>query len=254
MIANYHTHTWRCNHAVGTEEEYVAHATQRGLKILGFSDHTPYLFSGNYVSRIRMRPEQLKDYITTLSNLRNLHKDSITIHIGLEAEYYPENWDNTLPFLRDAGIEYLIFGQHSIPGEPGIYPGAPTEDESILKTYCLQSMKAIDTGVFTYFAHPDLIHYIGDKKIYQKYMRELIRHTKSCGLPAEINLLGMLEERHYPGNDFLEVLAEESCPVILGCDAHDPVHLSDTAMEEKALSLIEKYHLTLIDTVPLRRI
>ena len=31
MIANYHTHTPRCNHAVGTEEEYVQAAIQRGL-------------------------------------------------------------------------------------------------------------------------------------------------------------------------------------------------------------------------------
>lgn len=41
MIANYHTHTWRCNHAVGTEREYVERAIEGGLKILGFSDHTP---------------------------------------------------------------------------------------------------------------------------------------------------------------------------------------------------------------------
>lgn len=46
MIANYHTHTPRCNHAVGSEEEYVQQALKAGIKILGFSDHTPYLFPG----------------------------------------------------------------------------------------------------------------------------------------------------------------------------------------------------------------
>ena len=44
MIANYHTHTTRCNHATGTEEEYVQSALERGLEILGFSYHTPYTF------------------------------------------------------------------------------------------------------------------------------------------------------------------------------------------------------------------
>ena len=44
MTENYHTHTARCRHATGTEEEYVLAAIDRGLKILGFSDHTP-LFS-----------------------------------------------------------------------------------------------------------------------------------------------------------------------------------------------------------------
>lgn len=37
MIANYHTHTWRCRHADGTEREYVERAIEGGLKILGFS-------------------------------------------------------------------------------------------------------------------------------------------------------------------------------------------------------------------------
>lgn len=36
MIANYHTHTWRCRHADGTEREYVERTIEGGLKILGF--------------------------------------------------------------------------------------------------------------------------------------------------------------------------------------------------------------------------
>ena len=66
MKANYHTHTWRCNHAVGTEEGYVLAAIRAGMEILGFSDHTPYLFPGDYYSNFRMRPEQLPDYARTV--------------------------------------------------------------------------------------------------------------------------------------------------------------------------------------------
>lgn len=54
MIANYHTHTPRCNHAQGSEQEYVDAALSAGLKILGFSDHTPYFFPGDYYSTFRM--------------------------------------------------------------------------------------------------------------------------------------------------------------------------------------------------------
>ena len=31
MIANYHTHTWRCRHADGTEREYVETAIEAGI-------------------------------------------------------------------------------------------------------------------------------------------------------------------------------------------------------------------------------
>ena len=65
MIANYHTHTWRCSHATGTEEEYVQAALDRKLEILGFSDHTPYGFPQGYDSWFRMKQEQLADYCNT---------------------------------------------------------------------------------------------------------------------------------------------------------------------------------------------
>ena len=40
MLTNYHTHTTRCGHAEGTEEEYILTALRCGYKVLGFSDHT----------------------------------------------------------------------------------------------------------------------------------------------------------------------------------------------------------------------
>ena len=47
MIANYHSHTTRCNHAKGTEEEFIRCAMDRGLKVFGFSDDALEL--DNYV-------------------------------------------------------------------------------------------------------------------------------------------------------------------------------------------------------------
>ena len=82
MIANYHTHTWRCMHASGTEREYVEKAIEGGLKILGFSDHTPMPYSGGYVSNVKMRPDQLEDYVDTILKLKDEYKDDIEIHIG----------------------------------------------------------------------------------------------------------------------------------------------------------------------------
>ena len=34
-----HTHTKRCGHAFGADEEYVQAAIDAGIKVLGFSDH-----------------------------------------------------------------------------------------------------------------------------------------------------------------------------------------------------------------------
>lgn len=255
MKANYHTHTWRCNHAAGTEEEYFQAAIGRGLETLGFSDHTPYLFSSGYVSRIRMLPEQVDDYVSCLTSLKKKYSTQINTFIGVEAEYFPAYFRDTLTFLRDHGIEYMILGQHFIENEPdGIYSGKLTSDKEIMKQYCRQSLEAIQTGVFSYFAHPDLIQYVGDMDFYKKEMRHLIREAAACGIPMEINLLGILEGRHYPGQTFLECVAEENCPVIIGCDAHAPKQLSETAAEEKANALIRAYGLRVLEDISLHHI
>jgi hypothetical protein len=38
----------RCQHAVGEEREYVEEAIKEGFEVIGFSDHSPYLFKNGY--------------------------------------------------------------------------------------------------------------------------------------------------------------------------------------------------------------
>lgn len=121
MIANYHTHTWRCNHARGTEREYVESAIKAGMEILGFSDHSPYIFPGNYYSNFRMRMDQLEGYIQCVLDLRKEYAGQIQIPLGLELEYYPEFLPQLLPILRDLPLDYLLLGQHFIGNEIGAH-------------------------------------------------------------------------------------------------------------------------------------
>ena len=252
MIANYHTHTWRCNHARGTEVEYVENAIRNGIKILGFSDHTPYLFPGEYYSGFRMAPSQMAGYVRTINGLREEYQDRIKIYLGLETEYYPDLFPKYMEFVREYPVEYMILGQHYLGNETDdAYSGEKTEDEGRLARYCHQCMEAMNTGLFTYFAHPDLIHFTGDKKVYKEHMRELCREANSCHMPIELNLLGMEERRHYPNPRFWEVAAEENCLVVLGRDAHDPKAFDRVKQEKKALKIVKKLGLDLVDTVEL---
>ena len=255
MIANYHTHTHRCNHAIGREEDYVQEALKAGIRILGWADHTPYLFPDGYYSHFRMRPIQLPGYIKTIQELQERYAGQIEMPIGLETEYYPKHFGRLLEFLREHPIDYLILGQHFIGNEyDAPYSGLVTEDKAVVNQYCSQSMEAMNTGVFTYFAHPDLIHYAGDWKFYQEAVRPMCAEAKSCGMPLEINLLGIREGRHYPNRYFWEVAAEEGCQVVLGCDAHTPQSMNAPEAEREALRLARELGMTVLDTVPLRSI
>ncbi len=255
MIANYHTHTALCHHAIGTEEAYVRCAIEAGLQTLGFSDHTPQFFEEDYYSNFRMHPCELPGYVNTVRTLRDAYRDQIDIHVGLEVEYYPEQFPRLLSFLREYGIEYLLLGQHFPGKEVGIDHSATiTEDEGRLRQYCYSAMEAMNTGLFTYFAHPDMLRYIGNDTIYTQYMRQLCREANRCHMPLEINLLGVRDGRFYPVHRFWEIAAEEDCRVILGYDAHDPQALLNTDQVDWAKRLIDELGLTLLETVPLRPI
>lgn len=255
MIANYHTHTWRCNHAKGTEREYVERALEAGLQTLGFSDHGPYIFPGSYYSTFRMRMDQLGGYVRTVLALREEYKGKIHIPLGFELEYYPNLFPMLLPVLRDQPIDYLLLGQHFVGDEIGdSYNGVVTQDVRQLERYVDQTIDAMQTGLFTYFAHPDLINFQGSRKDYRLQMRRICREAKSCGIPLEYNLLGLSGGKNYPSRVFWELAAEEGCPVILGRDAHDPESLLDVKTEQKALAVIGELGLPLIHTVNLRPI
>ena len=255
MIANYHTHTHRCNHAIGREEDYVKEALKAGLKILGWADHTPYLFTGGFYSHFRMRPVQLPGYVKTIQDLREKYAGKIEMPIGLETEYYPKHFPELMEFLRDHPIDYLILGQHFIGNEyDAPYSGLVTDDKDVVRQYCRQSMEAMNTGLFTYFAHPDLIHYAGDWNFSMDTVRPMCAEAKQCGIPLEINLLGIREGRHYPYRFFCEMAAEEGCEVILGCDAHTPQSLNDPKAEREALALAKEFDLKVLETATLRSI
>ena len=255
MIANYHTHTTRCNHAYGTEREYVENAVSRGLKIFGFADHTPQYFPGDYYTHMRMRPYELVNYCSTVYALRQEFRNQLDIPLGLEAEYYPAIWSELLSRLQDTGIEYLILGQHWLGNEQGEHGSAgATADEDHLRRYCHQVIDALETGKFTYVAHPDLLNFTGTRQIYRRHMSELCRAAKQSGTPLEINLLGLAYGRHYPSEVFFEIAAEEGCQVILGLDAHAPSHVLNTAPEQTALEMVQRLGLELLETVELRKI
>ena len=117
-----------------------------------------------------------------------------------------------------------------------------------------QTIEALQTGLFTYFAHPDLFHYVGSEAIFAGEMRKLCRAAKQTDTPLEINLLGLREGRHYPNSCFWRIAAEEGNSVILGSDAHRPEHVLDAQSEEKAIELANELGLQLIGTLPLRPI
>ena len=149
---NLHTHTYRCHHAKGTDEEYVIKAIENGYDLIGFSDHAPYLFPNGYVSSFRMLPSEAQNYADSIKELREKYKGKIDIKLGFELEYYPRLIDKEIEFLKSFDYDYLILGQHYVDNEYedyAIYSDSPTKSPAVLDKYISQVILGAKSGLFT---------------------------------------------------------------------------------------------------------
>ena len=258
--ANYHTHTYRCHHAEGTDRAYVEQALAGGFTTLGFSDHTPWRYAGDYVATVRMTPDQLPDYLASVRSLRAEYAGRIEILAGLECEYFPDYIDWLRQMAGEQRLDYLIFGNHFYPSdETAPYFGRATKDVGMLRRYTDAALAGIESGLFSYFAHPDLFmaSYPGFDANARAASREICRAAKRCALPLEYNLLGARRNEQYrldgyPHPGFWRIAAEEGCTAILGVDAHVPAHLADPKFWDAGLALLRGLGMELTHTIRLR--
>lgn len=249
---NYHTHTPRCKHALGSEETYIQAAVEAGITDLGFSDHCPYQED----SSMRMSLSEFPSYVRTLQTLKEKYKDHIRIYIGLECEYFPRHIDFIQNLVKQYELDYIILGHHFYRDEDGHYFGYQTNDKDILHQYVEEAIKAVSTGMYSYLAHPDLIHFKPTHSdIYNQEMRCLCEACKDYGVPLEFNLLGYRTHRWYPEmNYFWPIVAEVGNEVIIGYDAHEPNSLGDDKAYMEAVAFLQDLHINIIDEIPLHKI
>lgn len=247
MKVNYHTHTSRCKHAGGTEEEYIKVAIERGVERLGFSDHAPVDY-GDFVSTCRMDMNEINSYFDTLLSLRYKYCDYIELFIGFEIEY-SRLFEKSVDFYKKFPLDYMILGQHFVGCEcdedmTNVF--IPTKDNLVLKNYVDQCVKAIKTKKITYLAHPDCINFVGNTELYDQEMTRLINEVVNQDIPIELNLMGVRWGRNYPSERFWKLVKGSGAKVIVGSDAHYPEHLAEPCELEIAYRMADEFKLDVV--------
>ena len=261
MIANYHTHTFRCGHAENVDERiYIENAIKAGFRDMGFADHCPMplpesidIADCSKVMGVRMTLDETEDYVNSLLKFREEYKNDINIHIGFEVEYMRDNFDEFISFISQYPIDYLILGQHFDRLQDGGHWFADkTRDGALLARYVDIVCEAMKTGKFTYLCHPDLCWYYGFIEVYEREMTRLINCANELKMPLEINFYGMQELRNYPTLQFWQLASRIGCDVVFGSDAHFPPNVCNAAALRQAEDLVKNNKgLNLLDRVEL---
>lgn len=228
----FHTHTKRCGHAIGEDEEYVIEAIAAGVRRLGFSDHV--MIPGFSQPRIRGEFSEVEGYLNSINFLKQKYQDKIKLYAGFEAEYSDSFESYYRSLFEENKIDYLILGQHFsfVNGKIEDYFGHVHDKTSMYK-YRDYAVKAMSTGLFSVFAHPDL--FLSNAPRFDATAKavaiDICKAALQYDVALEINLAGIRkgivkignEKRYlYPYRPFWKVVAKYKCRVVIGVDAHDP--------------------------------
>lgn len=227
---NLHTHTWRCGHASGQDQEYIEKAIAAGFEIIGFSEHIQYRADNGKYGRINF--EDYIYYFSNIGDLKEKYKDKILILCGLEAAYVPEAMEDLLELKEKS--DFILLGQHQ-GGLSNKKYCLKCNDEDVLQ-YATDIEDGLNTNLYSVVAHPDF--FMNSRDTWSKQCDEATHRiciaAKSHNIPLELNIKGSLEKKtwiegslcvHYPFRKFWEIASEIGNEVIYGWDAHSPQDL-----------------------------
>lgn len=229
-----HTHSIYCGHGTGNLEDYVECSLQSDIKLLGFSEHCPV--KENRWSSSRMPYEKMEDYLNDVDRQKEKYP-SIKILKGFECDYLKE-YKNYYKELSER-VDYLISGVHflqtSFEKDFALHFKVMGKKELFL--YANQYIDSIESGLFSFLAHPDLfaIQYRTFDNEAKAISREIIECAIAYDLPLEVNGNGLIKDSiyvngeyrvPYPIPEFWELAQEYPALKVIGTpDAHDPLNI-----------------------------
>lgn len=287
MKKNYHTHTYRCGHASGSEEDMVVQAIASGLDTIGISCHSPlpyfrlfmirsfiyvrsmigikistkWILADGFGSRLPYRTKD--EHLQIIKELKEKYKDQITIYAGFEAEWFVQYVNYFQSLLDNKEVDYLILGLHYDRYNCMDRYYIRISDDASLVRYGQNACYAMDTGLFSYFCHPDL--FMTSKAEFnetcQKITRDICHSALKNNVPLEVNAggfrrglkqIGDHERYPYPHDEFWKIVSELEVPVVLGLDAHAPEQLCKEEYDQLE-AYAKRLNLKVIDTFEFKK-
>lgn len=195
MILDLHTHTIASGHAYSTLIENVTVASQKGLEMVGLSDHAPAMPGGTYIyyfQNMRIIPEEIL---------------GVRVLKGVEANIIDHEGRIDMSDEDLKHLDYVIASMHP----PCLSFASKKENTRAL-------LKTMENPYVTIIGHPD------DGRFELNY-EEVVDGAISSGTLLEINNAslspkGFRKDASIATTQILKLCRAKNYPVILGSDAH----------------------------------
>lgn len=234
MLADYHTHIENGALDAAYAGLYVSRAASLGLLELGLSEHLHNLAEGPGLLKrvppagLSMKGWETDAYIHTVR--------AAGAKAGVEADYIPESENELRSYLVSHDFDYVIGSVHWIGS--WTFDWAPSSWDGVdvgnaWRDYFDLAVKAVGSGMFDIFGHPDVIKVFGNKPSasfvaeIDEHYRLLAEAAASTGTCFEVSSAGIRKPcgELYPDIGLLQAAKKAGVDITFASDAHYPEHV-----------------------------
>lgn len=252
MPIDYHTHNYRCGHAVGELEEYVQSAIRQGMRQIGLSDHMPLV---NMIQEERpdvaMSTDELPRYVEECYRLKEMYKGTIDVRVGLEMDYVEGFEEQIEKIATGHSWDYLIGSVHFLGmwDVTDFRQAHQWEGRRVIEAfekYYDAIQKAAATGFYDYIGHIDAIKRFAPhppEADVSPLEEAALQTVKKHDLAFELNVAGIHApcKEQYPSYRILERARALDIPVTYGSDAHHPDKVGQKGAEAREMLIRAGY-------------
>ena len=213
LVADVHMHSIASGHAFGTIRELAASAAERGLKLIGVTEHGPGI--PGTVEPIYFK--NLCDAPRVLSGVEMLYGSEVNV------------LDGGVLSLSDRHLGYLDYAIAGIHGLCYENAGKVKNTDNLLR--CMEHPKV------RFVSHPDDDRYPLDYPA-------LVAGAKALNVALELNNSSLRKPSLRPNcvenyRTMIPMCMEQGVKILINTDAHDPHQVGDFSLAMKLLSTME---------------
>jgi histidinol-phosphatase (PHP family) len=220
-----HNHTYLCNHANGTVNEYIEQAIDKKIDIYGFAEHAP--FKSGFDPDYRLSFEQINIYFELIKKAKIKYKNKIEILTGFEVDFLQNDISEKIINLD---VDYLIGSVHFLnkwgfdnPEFIGRYQHENIDQ--LWKNYFLEIEKLAESNLFQIVGHIDLLKvfkFLPKNRKLEDLAENSLKKIKKHNLVIEINGSGFRKpiSEQYPSEAILKMAYDMKINITFSSDAH----------------------------------
>ena len=240
ITVDLHTHT-KYSHGANSPAEMYASALDKGLTLLGFSEHSPRPLGFDYLHEYREQlTRHLPDYAREVLALKAAPREGghgpCRVLFGMEMDWLDGQEDYTRAACTAYDFDYLLGSVHFLGRwgfDDGVEPwksASQEECESRYTAYFTAWEAMIRSGLFNIAAHPALIKIFSVEQFHiwlakaesTAHIRRCLTALRDAGMAMEISSAGLRKacREIYPAPPIMALAAELGLPVSFASDAH----------------------------------